>query len=236
MKLLAILLLSLTAGRPAELIVAAASDLAPLQAPLKASFHRVSGQTLRFTIGSSGELARQIRSGAPYDVFLSANEQYVKDLSAAGFLDPTSVTVYAHGRVALWSKTGKYKTLNDLLRPEALHIAIANPKFAPYGVAARQVLENRGLWKRLEPKIVYGENIRETFQYAESGNADAALVAWSLVHDRGGILLPAAWHAPINQAGGVVARSSEKSVAKRFLEFLTGPEGSKILAAHGLEQ
>ena len=199
MKLLTLFLLLLTAGRSAELIVAAASDLAPLRASLTGGFQRLTGQTLRFTIGSSGELARQIRSGAPYDVFLSANEQYVKDLSASGFLDPASLTVYAHGRLAIWSKTGEYRTLGDLLKPTALHVAIANPKFAPYGVAARQVLENRGLWKQVERKIVYGENIRETLQYAESGNADVALVAWSLVHDKGGILLPAAWHAPISQ-------------------------------------
>ncbi|MGH9667119.1 MAG: molybdate ABC transporter substrate-binding protein [Bryobacteraceae bacterium] len=216
--------------------MAAASDLAPLRAPLTGGFQRLTGQTLRFTIGSSGELARQIRSGAPYDVFLSANEKYVKDLSASGFLDPASLTVYAHGRLAIWSKTGEYKTLGDLLKPTALHVAIANPKFAPYGGAAREVLENRGLWRQVERKIVYGENIRETLQYAESGNADAALVAWSLVFDRGGILLPAAWHAPINQEGGVVARSSERGLARRFMTFLTGPGGSKILAAHGLER
>jgi len=235
MKLLAFLLFSFTAASPAELIVAAASDLAPLQTPLAAAFHAKTGQTLRFTIAASGELARQIRNGAPYDVFLSANEQYVKDLSAAGFLDRKTVTVYAHGRLALWSKSGDYKTVRDLLRPQALHVAIANPKFAPYGVAAQQALQSQRLWMQLEPKIVYGENIREALQYAESGNADAALVAWSLVHNRGGILLPAAWHAPINQAGGAVAHSSQPVLARTFLKFLTGPEGSKILAAHGLE-
>lgn len=235
MKMFLLFFLTLTIAYPAELIVAAAADLAPLQTPLASAFHRASGQTLRFTIGSSGELARQIRSGAPYDVYLSANEQYVKDLAAAGLLEQASLTVYAHGRLALWSKTGMYKTLPDLLKPQALHVAIANPKFAPYGVAAKQVLENRGLWNRLESKIVFGENIRETLQYAESGNADAAIVAWSLVHDRGGILLPAAWHAPIEQEGGVLSRSSQRALARRFLEFLTGPQGVRILEAHGLE-
>ncbi|MEO7144058.1 MAG: molybdate ABC transporter substrate-binding protein [Bryobacteraceae bacterium] len=235
MKLLALLLLSLTAAQSAELIVAAAADLAPLQAPLTAAFHHQTGQTVRFTIGSSGELARQIRSGAPYDVYLSANEQYVKDLSAAGFLDPTSVKTYAHGRIALYSKSGAYKTLNDLLAARVLHVAIANPQFAPYGVAARQALEHEKLWKRIEPKIVYGENIRETLQYAESGNVEAALVSWSLVYNRGGIELSASWHAPINQAGGVVARSAQPALAGRFLQLLVGPAGAKILASHGLE-
>jgi molybdate transport system substrate-binding protein len=215
------------------LLVAAAADLAAVQEPLARGFERITGEKLRFTLGASGMLTQQIEQGAPYDVFLSANEAFVSDLARSGRLERDSVRVYAYGRLGLWSKNGSVKTLADLRNPRVLHLAIANPAHAPYGVAAREMLEGLGLWKELQPKVVYGENVRQALQFAESGNADAVITAWSLLFDRGGILLPDSSHALIKQAGGVIAGRPYTAAARRFLDYLASPEGRRILTTHG---
>jgi molybdate transport system substrate-binding protein len=222
------------AAQPTELLVAAAADLTPVQDPLTEAFRRATGIRARFVLGSSGMLTHQIEQGAPYDILLSANEKYVADLAAEGRLAPDSVRTYALGRVALWSKHGRVQRLADLLNPQILHIAIANPVHAPYGAAAREALQNSGMWEELKPRIVLGENVRQTLQYAESGNADVAITAWSLVSGQGGILLPENLHSPIRQACGMVASTRQAAAARRFLDFLLSSEGQRILQAHGL--
>jgi molybdate transport system substrate-binding protein len=220
--------------QPPTLLIAAAADLASVETPLLQAFTRSSGIPARFVLGASGMLARQIEQGAPYDVFLSANESFVTELARAGKLAPDSVTVYASGRLGLWSKSGDVKALADLRKPAVLHVAMANPAHAPYGLAAKQALENQGLWKELERRVVYGENVRQALQFAESGNADAVLTAWTLLFDRGGILLPDAWHAPIRQACGMAQATRNPETARKFLRFLTSPEGRRILESRGL--
>lgn len=206
--------------------------MAPLEAPLRQLFQEDSGHTVRFVFGSSGMLARQIENGAPYDVYLSANEKFVHDLAVQGRVDPARVVVYALGRVAVWSKSGQFGSLSSLRA--ARRIAIANPAHAPYGIAARGMLERAGLWAELERRIVYGENVRQALQYAESGNVDAVLTAWSLVHDRGGVLVPAELHDPIRQAGGVVASSRNRKVVEAFLALLGSKIGRALLERNGL--
>jgi molybdate transport system substrate-binding protein len=225
----ATLILLLVPALRAQITIAAAADLSPLESALKQAY----GGDLRFSFASSGSLLRQIENGAPFDVFLSASEQYIQEGIGKGFLTGPS-RVYAKGRIALFSRSGTFKTLEQLRDPKVLHIAIANPAYAPYGLAAKQALEKTGLWKTVESRIVYGENIRQTLQYAESGNADVAIVSWSLVHDRGGILLPENLHAPVRQAGAVVKSSTKATEAKRFLDFLTGEIGRAVLKEHGL--
>ncbi len=177
-------------------------------------------------------LARQIEQGAPFDVFLSANEAFVEQLANAGRLDPASVRVYALGRLGLWSRDGKLRNLEELRNSRVLHVALANPAHAPYGTAARQLLQRRKLWKALEPKAVYGENVRQALQFAESGNADAVITAWSLLFDRGGVPLPAE-HDPIRQSGGAVTGRPHQAAARRFMEYLGSAEARKILETHG---
>jgi molybdate transport system substrate-binding protein len=176
-------------------------------------------------------LKQQIENGAPFDVFLSANEQYVKDLAAAGLV--TDTTNYAIGRIALWSPNGSVTSLADLKKNTVIHLAIPNPQHAPYGVAARQALESQGVWKDVEPKIVYGENVRQALQFAESGNAEAVITSWTLLIGKGK-LLPAEWHSPIRQTGAVVKSSTQPDAARRFLKFLVGQEAQKILNDGGL--
>lgn len=230
MKLVFALLVALLPASAADLIIAAASDLAPLSKQLEQGF---TAAHVKFTLASSGSLEHQIENGAPFDVFLSANDQYVNDLSKSGHVDPSTVIIYATGRLALWSRDGSVKSLDDLKKPEVKHLAIPNPEHAPYGVAARQALENQKLWSVIQPKIVYGENVSQALQFAESGNADAVITSFTLLKGRG-ILLPDSWHQPIRQAGGVVKSSAQPALAREFLKFLSGPDGRKILESGGL--
>jgi molybdate transport system substrate-binding protein len=230
MKWIAAVLLTLATSHAAELIVAAASDIAPFTPQFEKEF---SAARLRLSIGSSGSLTRQIENGAPFDVFLSASDQYINELAAKGEIDPASVTVFATGRLGLWSADGSVQSFQDLLKPQIKHVAIPNPEFAPYGIAARKALETRGIWKKIEPKIVYGENVRQALQFAESRNADAVITSWTLLKDRG-ILIPAEWHDPIRQAGGALKSSHQPALARQFLQFLISPQGRKILQAGGL--
>ena len=178
-------------------------------------------------------LTRQVASGAPYDLFLSADEARVKELATSGDLLRDSLVEYARGRLGVWSRGGRFGSLGELLAPAVLHIAIANPAHAPYGAAARQALEKSGLWPKLGGKIVYGETVRQALEYSESGNAEAAIVAWSLVSDRGGVLLPASLHSPIRQWAGIVKTSKNQEAARYFLRFLVSPEGRKLFESHG---
>jgi molybdate transport system substrate-binding protein len=210
-----------------DLLVAAASDLAPLAPKLEKTYP----EKVRFTLASSGSLKQQIENGAPYDVFLSANEKYVQDLAASGLV--VESTVYAIGRVALWSPKGTVRTLADLRKASVIHLAIPNPQHAPYGIAAREALESQHVWKDVESKIVYGENVRQALQFAESGNADAVITSWTLLIGKGS-LLPAEWHSPIRQTGAVLKTSTQADAARRFLKFLMGPAAQKILTDGGL--
>lgn len=215
-----------------ELIVAAAADLAPLEKQLTEAFLKETGIRTRFSLGSSGMLARQIANGAPYDLYLSANEGFVKELMDAGQLDPATVRHYATGRLGLWSASGKVKTIKDLEATKL--IAMANPKHAPYGMAAEELLKREGSFGQLQSKLVLAENVRQAYEFARTGNADAVVTSWTMLFDKGGILLPDSGHKPIRQSGGVVKRSKNQEGARRFLAFLTGPKGQEILQAGGL--
>lgn len=215
-----------------ELIIAAATDLAPLELQLAGGFRAETGLNIKFSFGSSGMLARQVANGAPFDVYLSANEGFVGELRADGHLDPATIRNYAVGRLGLWSADGKIKKLSDLLVLRS--IAMANPRHAPYGMAAEQLLRSEGSFGRLQPRLVLAENVRQAFEFARTGNADAVITAWSLVFDKGGILLPDSGHKPIRQTGGVVKGSRNATAAKRFMDFIAGPKGQAILLAGGL--
>lgn len=208
------------------LIVAAASDLAPVEKSLAKS---VANCTLRWTFGSSGMLSQHIRQGAEYDVFLSANERFVEDLLKSGAVERTSKIVYSQGRIGLWS--GKRIAFADL--EKVRHLAIANPAHAPYGQAAKEALVAQGLWEAVRSRTVYGENVRQALRFAETGNADAAIVAWSLIHDKGGQLLPVEWHRPILQSAAIPVRSRNQEAGRRLLSYLISPAGQALLARHG---
>jgi molybdate transport system substrate-binding protein len=212
------------------LTVATASDLSPVQPALQKAQPNLQ---IRFVNAASSVLSQQIENGAPYDVFLSANSQFVDQLASNGKLRVDSVRTYATGRVAILWSDKKSHPVSDLTQDWVRFVALANPRLAPYGAAAQQALEHAGLWTAVKKKIVYGENVRQALQLFDSGNADVVLTALSLVNDRKPDLIPVTWHAPIVQKAGVVAASKNQSEAQAFLQFLTSPAGQAIFAKFG---
>jgi len=212
------------------LTVAAASDLAPVQPALQKAQPNLQ---IRFVTAASSVLSQQIENGAPYDVFLSANVQFVDQLASNGKLRPDSVRTYATGRVAILWNDKRSHSVSDLTQNWVRFVALPNPRLAPYGAAAQQALEHAGLWTAVKKKIVYGENVRQALQLFDSGNADAVLTALSLVADRKPDLIPAAWHAPIVQKAGIVSASKNQPEADAFMQFLTSPAGQAIFAKFG---
>lgn len=218
------------------LTVAAAADLSPLTEPLTEIYRAETGGSVRFAVGASGMLSRQVELGAPYDVFLSADAGYVEKLAQSGRIVPETVRVYALGRLGLWSKLEGVQGAKDLLRNEIRRVAIANPEHAPYGKAAREYLRLAGVWEAVEPKVVYGENVRQATQFASSGNADALVSSWTMVRPMGGLLVPDTEHPTIRQAGGVVASSKHGAEARRFLDLLNGERARALFREHGFDE
>lgn len=220
---------------PAQSVsVAAASDLLPLQNKLQAAFeHTRPGAQLQFVSAASGILAQQIENGAPYDVFMSANARFIDRLSGSGKVVPATVVTYATGRVGVLWRDGKTHRVKDLAGDAVRLVAMANPQLAPYGAAARQALEHAGLWASVQKKAVYGENVRQTLQIFDSGNADAVLTAGSLLQGRSPLLIPAEWHDPIVQKAGLVAASAHSPAARMFLQFLTSPAAQAVFRQYG---
>ncbi len=221
-----------------ELTVAAASDLTPAFEEIGREFESTYKTKVVFMFGSTGLLTRQIENGAPVDVFAAANVSYVDQLEQKGLIVPGSRAIYARGRITLWTtndSTLRLAGIADLARPEVQRIAIANPDHAPYGLAARQALESAGIWERVKPKLVYGDNIRQTLQYAETGNVDVALVALSLSQQSKGrwTLIPENLHKPIDQGLAVLKTTRNETGARAFANFVTGPRGREILTKYG---
>jgi len=223
------------AVEPDPLLIAAAADLAPMEVQLTKGFSAAGGASVRFSFGASGMLARQVENGAPYDVYLSANEKFVRQLTDEGRLVQETVACYANGRLGLWASKQPVPELQDLAKSGFRLIAIPNPEHAPYGAAAVALLQRLGLWKQVQPKAVLAENVREAYEYAATGNADAVITSWTLVLSKPGArLLSDANHPPIRQFGGVVAGTPRQVRAHAFLRFLLSPQGQAILKAGGL--
>ncbi len=223
---------------PAEIVVAAASDLTFAFRELGARFEEETGTRVVFTFGSSGMLAQQILHGAPVDVFASANLRFVDELEAAGRLVPGTRAIYARGYLTLWTRADAAQAperIEDLMGPAYRRIAIANPQHAPYGVAAREALQSAGLWETLQPRLVYGENIRQTLQFAETGNVEVAIVALalSLATDGRWVRVPEQLHRPIDQALAVVRDTRHEAEARRFAALVIGEEGRAVLRRYG---
>lgn len=212
---------------PMTLTVAAAADLSAAKPALAAAFEKTHPSVrVRFVTGASTALAQQIQAGAPFDLFLSANVELVDQLH----LDSTRI--YTVGHIAILWKDGKPHPLYDLANPEVRFVAMANPKLAPYGLAAQQELQRSGLWEKVEKKIVYAENVRGTLQLFDSGNADAALTALSLVVDRH----PQIVRSEIVQKAGIVHATKAPQAAQGFLEWLVSPAAQEILARYGFDK
>jgi molybdate transport system substrate-binding protein len=223
----------------AEIAVAGAADLAFAFPELAAAFERDTGIRVIFTFGSTGQLAKQIVEGAPYDVFAAANVSYVDQVVREHACDGDTEALYARGRIAMWSKRGLVApptSLADLADPRFAKIAIANPEHAPYGKAAREALQRAGVWDAIAPRVVYGENVQQTLQFASSGNAEVALVALSLAlatPDGVYVAIDPDAHAPLEQALVVCRRGRDRSGALAFARYVNSPAGRAIMQRHG---
>jgi molybdate transport system substrate-binding protein len=223
---------------PNVLYVAAAADLTPAFEELGRSFEQSTGIRIVYNFGSTGMLTKQIENGAPVDVFAAANVEFIDALDRKGLIIPDTKALYARGRITIWMKpesTLKIERLEDLARPEVERIGIANPEHAPYGMAAREALQAARIWDVVQPKCVFGENIRQTLQYAESGNVNVSIVALSLSVQSTGrwILIPEELHKPLDQALAVLKRTRREQQARKFATFINGEQGRPIMRKYG---
>lgn len=230
----------LTGG--AALLVGAASDLRPAFEEIGELFTEETGHEVTFDFGSSGQIAQRIVEGAPFDVFASADVEYVDRVMASGRGDTNTKTTYAFGRITIWSRVdswGDWTGLDDLVAdPGVGYLAVANPEHAPYGRAARQALEASGLWEVVETRLVIGENISDTRRLAETGDADAAIVALSMAIAAGGrgewVLIDDGLHDPLEQALVVVTGDAVRvGPARAFAEFVSQPKGREVMLRYG---
>ncbi|MBX3269043.1 MAG: molybdate ABC transporter substrate-binding protein [Sandaracinaceae bacterium] len=227
------------APEPPPIRVAAAADLALAFEELGRAFEREHGARVTFSFGSTGLLAAQIEQGAPFDLFAAANVAFVDRVVARGACDGRTQTPYARGRIAVWSRRGRVAPparLEELADPRFARVAIANPEHAPYGQAAKQALERAGVWATVAPRLVQGENVRHTLQLATTGNADAAIVALSLVsadREHPWLLVDEALHAPIEQALVACDGGADRAGGEAFARFVGSPEGRAIMRRHG---
>ena len=218
--------------------VYAAADLDMAFREIRPLFEKATGARVTLVMGSTGNLAKQIEHGAPADVFFAANESFVDDLQTAGAVIPQTRALYAQGRIVLatpMKSTVAVRELADLLKPEVRRVAIANPAHAPYGRAAQEALESAGVWERLKPKLVYGENIRHTLQFVETGAVEAGIVALSVagVPDVRYVPIDPRLHKPLNQVAAVVKRRARPELGVAFIQFLNGREGRPIMKRYG---
>jgi len=249
LALAALALCSAGAARaePPGVSVAAAASLKPVLDELAAAFQRREPNTpLRVSYGASATLLAQLANGAPFDLFLSADREEPARAAERGLADGAPF-LFAHGQLAVWVPNGSPLRLERdglaaLEDPSVRRIAIANPDVAPYGRAARAALESAGLWSRLGPRLVTGRNVAQAAQFAESGNAEAALVALSLARAPPLATAGRCWVVParlhgeaLAHAGIIVRNAPAAAAAARLRDLLLGPEGRAALVRHGYQ-
>jgi len=252
--LFALLLIALDAGlayqaratTPDAPLVAAASDLQFALPRIVAAFAAETGLSVRVSYGSSGNFARQIRQGAPFEMYLSADERYVLDLARDGFTRDRGA-LYALGRIVIMAPSGSPLEVDEqldglaagLAADRITHFAIANPDHAPYGQRAREALQHRRLWSAIHSRLVLGENVSQAAQFALSGNTQGGIIAYSLalapaLAQRGQYaLIPRDWHQPLRQR--MVLLPNAGGVAERFYTFLRTPAARALFRQNGFD-
>ena len=222
----------------AQVTVAAAANLTEVFQSIGPRFETATHIHPVFSFASTAQLTQQIENAAPFDVFTAADTTHVDQLDRKHLLLAGSRAIYARGVLALWIPPGgklDISRIEDLAKPEVRFIAIAKPELAPYGQATIETLRSLGLWDKIQPKVVYAENINGAKQYGQSHNADAVFTAYSLVlHEPGKVIqVDANLHHPIDQALGIVAASKHQEAARKFVDFLLHGEGRDILRDSG---
>ena len=225
-------------------VVAAASDLKFAVEEIAAAFKADTGHEVKLSMGSTGNFATQIREGAPFQMFMAADQKFIADLHAQGFTRDEG-TLYAEGRVVLMVPHGSPlkpdQALDNLAalldEGKIIRFAIANPEHAPYGLRAEEALKHRGLWEKIQPHLVLGENISQAAQFALSGNAEGGIIAYSLalapeVAAQGEYaLIPHDWHEPLLQRMALL--KSAGPVAEEFYAYVQSPKAREIMVKYG---
>jgi len=226
-----------------EVQVAVAANFAGPMEKLAAQFQKDTGHKAILASGATGKFYAQIRNGAPFEVLLSADDETPARLEAEGQVVPKSRFTYAVGRLVLWSAKANYVDATGavLKTGDFTHLAIANPKTAPYGAAATAVIDKLGLTARLQPRLVQGENIAQAFQFASTGNAELGFVAQAQVWRDGkftagsGWIVPATMHAPIRQDAALLIRGAKNPAAQALLDYLRTDKAKALIRAYGYE-
>jgi molybdate transport system substrate-binding protein len=231
--------------RAEKITVAAAADLQFALPEVIRQFHAAYPQAEADVIyGSSGNFDTQIRSGAPFDMFLSADMQYPRRLAQEGYAVPDSLFTYGVGKIVIWAPSSsgidvEHLQAGALEAAPVKHVAIANPRHAPYGRAAEAALRTLGVYDRVAPKLVLGENIAQTLGFVQSGAAQAGIVALSLALAPGVRGQGRYWEIPqdayprIEQGGAILLRARGSKAAERFRAFLQDARARSILAQYG---
>lgn len=225
----------------AKLRVGAAASLSKAYEELGEAFTEQTGTEVEFVFQASGNLATQIESGAPYDVYAPAAVKYIDQVIQAGAADQESRTSYAVGRLVLWVPEGAEQplpsSLEELADERYEKIALANPKHAPYGVAAERALQRAGVWDQVKDRVVYGSNVRQAMSMADTKNADVGFIALSLALGGGEYLLvDDSMHAPLEQEIVVLTESKHQDAAAKFVELVASDQGQEVLRPFGLLQ
>lgn len=231
------------APKPVQARIAVASNFADVARALARDYGKRTGHRIEISAASTGKLYAQVRAGAPFDALLAADAATPRRLVEEGLARGDTVFDYAVGRLVLWSRDpGLVRDGEALLRKGSIpRLAIANPALAPYGAAARDVLQHVRRWQELQPRLVMGENIGQAMQFVASGAAPLGLVPRSLVLQArlrapgSGWEVPAHWHAPIVQSAVVLAHGDRNVAAIGFLRYLRSPEGRARIRAHGYD-
>lgn len=225
-----------------QVIVAVSANFVPPFREIALEFEHTTGHSIKVAAGSTGTFYSQIKNGAPFDVFVSADTERPRLLEEEGLGVKDSRVTYAVGRLALWSLTPSLVKGADTLNSQHFkHLAIANPKTAPYGAAAMQTMQKLGVWDNLQPRIVTGENLGQTMGFIESGNAELGFVALSQVLDpkikgKGARWdVPAELHEPIKQDMILLTKGKDNPAARALMEFMGGPQAKAVIGRYGYE-
>lgn len=223
-----------------DIRIAVASNFAGAMQGLAEAFEERSGHTVVLSFASTGKHYAQIKNGAPFDAFFAADARRPELLEVEGLAVAGSRFVYAVGRLVLWSPQPGYVDGDGkvLEQQDYRFLAIANPRLAPYGEAARQVLESRALWDTMSQRLVRGENINQAFQFVASRNAELGFVAYSQLRKPDAAIEGSYWEVPQDEYGPIEQHAvllKENTAARAFLEFVRGTEGSNIIRAHGYD-
>lgn len=227
-------------GAEPPLLVFAAAGLRDAMEELIPLYEAGIGREVDLVLGSSGNLATQIENGAPAHLFLAADRAFIEPLEEAGLVEEGSRRIVGVGRVALVWREGLSPPggLEVLAAGDPPTVSVANPELAPYGAAARGILQEAQLWEGVRSRMVMGENVSQALQFVESGNADYGLVALSLVRGsrpREHLVLPDAPHRPLEQVGVVLRHTGREQEARELMAFILSPRGQTLLGSYGFE-